>query len=158
MTLKDLLLRPVEFTYEKEGAYPPLRAALAGLSPAQAAWKPDPRRHSIWQIVRHLILWDEAALDALTGRPKAYQELQNADWREAKGDEREWDQDVARLHEVGSRLKERLGGMDDRDLEALIRPYTEAEPYPAAMRFLRTMTHSVYHCGQIRHLRALQGA
>lgn len=158
MTLKDLLLQQMDFTYEKEGAYPPLRAALAGLSATQAAWKPDPRRHSIWQIVRHLIQWDEAALDALTDRPRAYQELQSVDWREAKGDEGEWVQDVARVHEVGSRLKERLRAMDDRDLGALIRPYTEAEPYAAALRFLRTMTHSVYHCGQIRHLRALQGA
>jgi hypothetical protein len=29
--------------------------AVAGLTPQQAAWTPAPGRHSIWQIVEHIV-------------------------------------------------------------------------------------------------------
>lgn len=61
MTAKDLLLYLLEYTYEKEGAYPPLTTALAGVTAAQASWKPAGERHSIWQIVRHMPEWIEEA-------------------------------------------------------------------------------------------------
>src|SRR5206468_2869470 len=51
MTAKELLLYLLEYTYEKEGSYPPLPVALGGLTPVQASWKPAQERHSIWQIV-----------------------------------------------------------------------------------------------------------
>lgn len=57
MTAKDLLLYLLEHTYEREGAYPPLTTALAGLTAAQASWQPARERHSIWQIVRHMAQW-----------------------------------------------------------------------------------------------------
>src|SRR5947208_2524146 len=46
------------------------RKSVSGLSPAQAAWTPAPGRHSIWQIVEHMIFWREDNLCRLAGGPK----------------------------------------------------------------------------------------
>jgi len=58
LTLQELVVDHVHTTLYEEGWQwqPSLSKALEGLTAAQAAWKPSPARHSIWQIVRHLIL------------------------------------------------------------------------------------------------------
>src|SRR5204862_118909 len=40
----------------------PWEKSVADLSPEQAAWKPSPERHSIWQIVLHINFWRENEL------------------------------------------------------------------------------------------------
>jgi hypothetical protein len=69
LTLKELVVDHVHTTLydEKVQWQPPLDGALRGLTAAAAAWKPAPARHSIWQIVRHLILWKRAVLQAWDG-------------------------------------------------------------------------------------------
>ncbi len=71
LTLKELVVDHVHTTLEPEDWQwqPSLKEALEGLTAAQAAWKPTPERHSIWQIVRHLILWKRGVLDAWNGNP-----------------------------------------------------------------------------------------
>ncbi|MBI2247187.1 MAG: DinB family protein [Armatimonadetes bacterium] len=110
---RDLLLYLLEQTYEREGAYPPLTTATAGLTAAQASWKPARERHSIWQIVRHMTQWMEAGLDAIEAQPRVYEDLRGSDWRVASGDEREWQADVERLNRAYRRLKERLTAMSE---------------------------------------------
>ncbi len=158
MTAKELLLHLLDYTYEKEGAYPPLIAAVAGLTAAQAAWKPAPERHSIWQITLHMAHWMDAGLDALAGEPQVYEDLQRSDWHVPSGDEGAWRADVERLHTAYRQLKERLHAMTEKDLSGMLEPYQGKPWYAAAMRFARTATHDTYHLGQIRYLRALQGA
>lgn len=156
MTVKDLLAYLLEHTYESEGAYPPLRAVLQGLTAAQASWKPAAERHSIWQITRHMARWMEAGSEALAARPRVYEELRAADWGEASGDDRAWQADVDRMQAAYQRLKAQLQSMTEDDLARMIEPYQGKPGYPAAIRFARTATHDTYHLGQIRYLRALQ--
>lgn len=159
MTAKEILLYLLDYTYEKtDGTYPPLLAALAGLTAEQASWKPGPDRHSIWQIVRHISLWSEAGQEALAGRPKVYTELERSDWGSVSGGEREWQADAERLRGDARRFKERLQAMSESEIAALIEPYQGSRRYPAAIRFIKTATHDTYHIGQIRLLRALRGA
>ena len=158
MTSKDLLLHLLEYTYEKEGAYPPLTTTLAGLTAAQATWKPARERHSIRQIVRHMTQWMEAGLDAIEAQPRVYEDLQESDWQAASGDERAWLADVERLHRAYRQLKGRLTAMSEEDLAGMLEPYRGKPRYATALRFMRTATYDNYHLGQIRYLRALQDA
>lgn len=48
--------------------------------------------------------------------------------------------------------------MTEEDLSSTIEPYRGRSRYETAIRFARTATHDTYHLGQIRYLRALQGA
>ena len=159
MTVKEVLIYLLEYTYERtDGAYPPLTAALAGLTAQQASWKPSGERHSIWQIVRHMTQWMEAGMEALAGRPQVYLDLERSDWGAVSGDERAWQADVARLQRDYRQFKARLQAMSEDDLAAMLEPYRGISRYPAAIRFIKTATHDTYHIGQIRYLRALQGA
>ena len=48
--------------------------------------------------------------------------------------------------------------LDDAGLSRHIVWYKGGGTQPLAMRLVRTTTHDIYHSGQIRYLRALQGA
>lgn len=156
MTSKELLTYLLEYTYEKEGSYPPLAVALGGLTADQASWRPAADRHSIWQITRHMAHWMEAVLAAFAGYPQVYEDLQQSDWQAASGSEREWQTDTERLYAAYRKFQERLRSMTEEDLSKVIEPYQGRPKYSAAIRIARTATHDTYHLGQIRYLRALQ--
>jgi hypothetical protein len=158
MTVKELLLDHLETTFEKESWQPPLGKAIEGLSAGHAAWKPSRERHSIWQIVRHVIVWKQAVLDGWDGKVRDEGELERADWQEAGGDEAAWQADVRALQEITANVKERVRALDDTALSRLIPTYRGYPDQALAVRVARMATHDIYHAGQIRYLRALQGA
>ena len=45
-----------------------LRGSLRRVTPEQAAWRPGPARHNIWEIAVHAAYWKYAAWRRLTGR------------------------------------------------------------------------------------------
>lgn len=155
-TVKELVLHHLTYTFEKEAWQPPLSIAVAGLTAAQAAWKPGPERHSIWQIVRHLIRWKESVLAAMEGEPRSFRELTRGDWQEAGGDEAAWKADLSRLREVSLRLKSHAEALDDQSLGRPISSYAGTPPRPIDRRLLDMATHDEYHAGQIQYIRALQ--
>ncbi len=159
MTIKELVLDHVHTTvYQEDWQWQPsLNEALEGLTPAQAAWKPAPQRHSIWQIVRHLILWKRGVLSAWDGNPLDEAELEAADWQEAAGSAADWEKDRRTLLEISAQFHTRTQALDEEELSRHIVWYKSGGAQPLAMRLVRTTTHDIYHSGQIRYLRALQG-
>lgn len=159
VTLKELVVNHVHTTLHKEDWQwqPSLSEALGGLTAAQAAWKPAPQRHSIWQIVRHLTLWKRGVLKAWDGDPLDGAQLEASDWQEVTGSEADWEKDRRTLLDVSTQFLTRAQALDDAGLSRRIVWYKSGETQPLAMRLVRTTTHDVYHSGQIRYLRALQG-
>ncbi len=157
MTLKDLVLDHLEYTFEKEAWQPSLAMAVDGLNARQAAWKPAPGRHSIWQIVRHVTHWKQAVLAAVDGNPADLDALDRIDWAEASGDEGVWQADVRAVHTVSRRLIEMARAASEQDLSSPVPTGKGYPDQPLALRLVRTFTHDIYHAGQIRYLRALQG-
>ncbi len=96
LTMKDLLVKHLEYTFVK-GWQPPLWASVQGLTAEQAAWKPSPERHSIWMIVRHLLLWKRGVLNAWEGNLPDEGQLSASDWKEGSGTQAEWEADLAAL-------------------------------------------------------------
>ncbi len=160
VTLKELVVNHVHTTLHKEDWQwqPSLSEALEGLTAAQAAWKPAPQRHSIWQIVRHLILWKRGVLNAWDGDPPDGAQLEANDWQEIAGGEADWVKDRRTLLDISTQFLTRAQALDDAGLSRRITWYKSGEAQPLAMRVVRTTTHDIYHAGQIRYLRALQGA
>jgi len=162
LTLKAVLLHHLDHTFEKEAWQPSLAMAADGVMVRQAAWKPAPERHSIWQIVRHVSRWKQATLDAWDGTRPLYQagrgetdytrELDLTDWQQISGDEAAWTADVQTLHTVSTEVRRRVEALAEEDL---LQPFP-GEDMPAVFRLLRMATHDIYHAGQIRYLRALQ--
>jgi uncharacterized damage-inducible protein DinB len=160
LSLRELVVDHVHTTlYEEDWQWQPsLSRALEGLTAAQASWKPGPERHSIWQIVRHLILWKRAVLNAWDGRPPDGQELEVGDWKEVAGSEADWAKDRQTLLEISREFLTRAERLSDTELSRHIVWYKSGGTQPLAVRIVRTTTHDIYHSGQIRYLRALQGA
>lgn len=160
LTVKALVLDHLTYTFEKESWQPPLSEAVEGLTAQQAAWKPAPERHSIWQIVRHVTHWKRSVVAALEDQPLEYEGLERTDWPEVSGDDAAWQADVRALHEITRRIRERAEALDDTGLSQTYVWYEgkTAWAHPVAVRLVRMATHDIYHSGQIRSLRALQGA
>lgn len=158
-TLAQVVVDHVHTTlYDEDWQWqPPLSGALRGLSAAEAAWKPGPARHSIWQIVRHLTLWKRAVLQAWDGDPPDGGTVAAGDWREAAGTDADWEKDRRALLELSAEFLTRAQALDDAGLARPVVWYKNGVTQPLAMRLVRTTTHDVYHAGQIMYLRALQG-
>ncbi len=156
MTIKDLLSHLLEYTFEKESWQPSLSMAIEGPTAQQAAWKPSPERHSIWQIARHVTRWKQALVNSWEGQQLDYEELDGTDWQEVSGDDDAWQTDVQRLHAVSEQLKRLLDGLSDPDVQSTVKWYGKDRRVPFMV--IRVATHDIYHAGQIRYLRALQGA
>lgn len=118
------------------------RKAVEGLTAEQAAWAPAPGRHSIWQIVNHLIFWREYTLDLLAGKPKP--SPQDRDRLNFLAPERVTEQ-------AWAQTRERLADSQRRIREALADEKTPLDRLPYHI------PHDAYHVGQIMYLRAMQG-
>ena len=119
--------------------------ALEGLTPEQAAWRPPGvagKRHSIWQLVLHMVFWRESWLRrAATGQKPSEQELATCNFPEIKEvSQRAWDEALARF-----------GSTQDRTAAAL----KELDPKNDPITYY--LPHDCYHMGQIMYLRAMQG-
>lgn len=160
VTVKDAVLDHLEYTFEKEAWQPSLAMAVEGLTAEQAAWKPAPARHSIWQIVRHVLHWKRGVIAALDGRPMDVDVLERTDWAEVSGDDAAWQADVRELHTIYQEFRRRLEPMAEGGFSQTYVPYQGKEEWsqPLALRLIRVFTHDIYHAGQVRYLRALQGA
>jgi uncharacterized damage-inducible protein DinB len=120
----------------------PWRASIEDLSAQQAAWTPALDRHSIWQIVLHMIFWRESWLKRAAGGPRHTDEEQErlnfpdiTDTSEAA-----WATACQRFADTQSRIAEALRNSD---------PATDPLTY--------FLPHDCYHFGQIAYLRAMQG-
>lgn len=159
LTMKEVVVDHIHTTLNKEDWQwqPSLTEAVEGLTAAQAAWKPATARHSIWQIVRHLILWKRAVLQAWDGDPQDGDEVDAGDWQEAAGRDADWNRDRRMLLDISTEFLARAQALDDVALSRQIIWWKTGQIQPLAMRVVRTTTHDIYHSGQIMYLRALQG-
>jgi uncharacterized damage-inducible protein DinB len=127
--------------------------AIKGLTAQQAAWKPSPQRHSVWQIVRHVTHWKRFLLEAWDGKQPDPEAYGAADWQDAGGEDTAWRADVESLHAVSRQIAERVRDAGDEDLLQPIPGWKK----PAAVDLIEMGTHDIYHAGQIQYIRALQG-
>lgn len=154
ISVKDAILYHFEYTFEKEAWQPSLAMSMEGLSAAQAAWKPAPGHHSIWQIVRHVTRWKRAVYDDWNGKKPDYAEVERGDWQEVSGDDAAWQADVRALADITQRF---TSWVQAKPEDTVVQPL-EGDDVALGLRLMRMATHDTYHAGQIRYLRALQGA
>lgn len=131
------------------GDYPSFLDALEGLTAAQAAWKPSPERHSIWQIADHLIKSKEWERQMIEGQRPA-----PPPWGDPTGDDNAWQATIQRLRDAQARLLQAIEHLTVDDL--MKRPPTRLK-WSVVNLILNKGAHDAYHAGQIRYLRALQG-
>lgn len=120
--------------------------SVDGLTAEQAAWQPPDAggrpRHSIWQVVEHVIFWRENLLGRLDGGPRpTATELANRNFPQpGQASDQAWADTRLRFQESHERV---AVAVRDR--------------FDVAAGMMELLPHDCYHMGQINYVRALLG-
>ncbi len=144
--MNHVLLDLLDEAFDKKSWHGPnLRGSLRGVTAEQAAWRPGPDRHNIWELALHAAYWKYVVRRRLSGEKRGSFELPGSNFfsRPCEGrSETAWKADMDILI------------AEHRKLRAVITKL--AAPSSEQARLIRGIAaHDLYHAGQIRLLRRL---
>lgn len=126
---------------------PSVREVLADVTPEQAAARPIPAAHSIWEIVLHMRFW-EAAVEA-RARGSKLEVTPERDWpRVTDSSVEAWRASLQALERGHRRLRSTIGRLDASQLAEQIGPRTTLYGLLHGI-----VQHDLYHAGQIAVLK-----
>jgi hypothetical protein len=131
-----------------------LRGSVRRVTPAQAAWRPNARRHNIWEIVVHAAYWKYAAARRFTGSTRGSFPLKGSNWfrRPAGRPAYEaWKSDLGLLDDMHDSLRTAVMRLSSQDLTT-IPPGTKVSNFAILSG---VAAHDLYHAGQIQILKRL---
>lgn len=139
------LLSQLRRAYEGEAWHgPALMHILAGVMAAQAARRPIPSSHTIWELVLHISAWESAVISRLEGRYEA--EPDEGDWPAVTDtDEAAWQATLAKLDHTHRGLREAVSRFDEGRLHERLAEGKES----AYFAINGVIQHTLYHAGQI---------
>jgi hypothetical protein len=134
---------------------PNLRGSLRGLTPRQAAWRPAPGRHNIWELVVHAAYWKYVAWRRLTAAKRGSFPLEGSNWllRPQAMTARALRGDIELLEATHRTLRAAVAGLAPRDLA--VKPPTSNVTNRALLTGIAA--HDLYHAGQVQLLKRLGG-
>jgi hypothetical protein len=140
-----MLLDLLDEAFDKKSWHGPnLRGSIRGVTAKQAAWRPRPDRHNIWELTLHAAYWKYIVRLRLTGDKRGSFVVPGSNFfvRPIAETEAAWKKDVEIL------------ATEHRKLRAFISRATQ--PSRAQAHMIRGVAaHDLYHAGQIRLLRRL---
>ena len=146
-----LLLQIIDSGYNRKAWHGPnLGQSLRGVSAEDAAWRPAPGRHNIWEIAVHAAYWKYAVRRRLRGDPRGSFACEGSNWFArpssiADDKEKAWLEDKRLLEREHQKLREAVAAL----------AYGGTGRVPFA-HIYGVAFHDVYHAGQIRLLRRLR--
>lgn len=149
-----LLLELIDESFIRQAWHGPnLRGAIRGLTPRQAARRPGPGRHSIWEIVIHCAYWKYIVRRRILGEKRGSFYLKGSNWftAERPADLRIWRRDVKMLVQYHETLVNAVKSLRPSSLRKTPRGSTVSTA--AILRGIAS--HDVYHAGQIQLIKRL---
>ena len=134
---------------------PNLRGTLRGVTAKEAAWRPAPDRHNVWELCVHAAYWKYAVRRMLTGEKRGSFAFPGSNWFARPGSDASasaWKKDLALLREEHRRLKAAISPLRAGDLT--LRP--RGSKYVVARLIQGAAAHDLYHAGQIQLLKRLR--
>lgn len=131
---------------------PSIKELLANVTAEQAASKPLPEAHSIWEIVLHIAAWEEGALLRLAGERAELSAEE--DWPHVTDtSEAAWRETLELMERNHLRLRGAIAGLDDSRL-----PERVVDGMSSIYGTLHgVIQHNLYHAGQIALLKKAYG-
>jgi uncharacterized damage-inducible protein DinB len=132
-----------------------LRGSIRRVSLDQAAWRPNSRRHNIWETVVHSAYWKYAASRRFTGDARGSFPLKGSNWfrRPLEKTDKKWKADIALLDEMHRVLRQAVSRLAAADLAR-----TPSGKKVSNFSLLAGIAaHDLYHAGQIQLLKKLYG-
>ena len=152
----DSLLGLLDEGFDRKAWHGPnLRGSVRGVTAEEAAWRPAPGRHSVWELVVHAAYWKYAVRRQLTGEKRGSFPLLGSNWfaRPDGPDDAAWQEDLRLLLGEHRRLRAVVEALSPAALGA--RPRGSRHTAEALVR--GAAFHDVYHAGQIQALKRLRG-
>ena len=154
-TAVSMLLRILDEGYERKAWQGPnLKGSLRGVRAVQAAWRPGPGRHNVWELAVHCAYWKYAVWRLLTGEKKRAFALKGSNFfarPEGRETERAWREDLATLEGTHRKLRDAVAGLKDKDLAKRL----PGSKYRTDTLVYGVASHDAYHTGQIQVLKRL---
>ncbi len=145
----QLALALLDEGYEKKTWHGPnLRQSIKGVTAKQAAWRPGPGRHNIWEVTLHAAYWKYAVRRRIEGGKRGSFALKGSNFfvRPEKG----------KSNEAAWRADKELLESEHRALRAAVAKVLRT---PRAVKLMRQLYgvafHDIYHAGQVRLLRRM---
>ncbi len=152
--MTDTLLALIDEAYDHRSWHGTnLRGSIRGLSIAEAARRPSPGRHNIWELVVHAAYWKYAVRRLLTGEARGSFPLKGSNWwsRPDRRTPAAWRADVALLAAEHRRLRAAVVGFPARRWPKR----ASGSIYSHAALVRGAAAHDLYHAGQIQLLKRL---
>jgi hypothetical protein len=144
-----LVLALFDEGYQKKTWHGPnLKQSIKGVTAKQAAWRPAPGRHNIWEVLVHAAYWKYAVRRRIEGGKRGSFALEGSNFfaRPEKG----------KLSEAAWNADKKLLEQEHRVLRAAIVKVLRGSRAQKELRPLYGVAfHDIYHAGQIRLLRRL---
>lgn len=148
-----LLLDVVDEAFDRPAWHgPTLRGALRGVTEAQANRRPGRGRHSIRELTVHAAYWKSVVRRRLGAGTPASFPLAGHDWFEPAAS-RSWKDDLRLLVDEHRLLRAAIAAYPQRALGKVV----DRKKQTAAYTIRGIAAHDLYHAGQIRLIRTLQG-
>ena len=148
------LLAIIDAAYDRKSWHGTnLRGSLRGLTVAQAAWRPQPGRHNIWELIVHAAYWKYIGLRRLTSGARGSFPLSGSNWlaRPQEPSERALKADIALLGDMHRALRDAVAALPARELAVTPRGSTVSN----FALLSGVAAHDLYHAGQIQLLKRL---
>jgi len=151
-----LLLRAIDQAYDRKSWHGPvLRGSLRGVTAVEAAWRPAPKRHNVWEIALHAAYWKYRILRRLYHPAEIRFPYPGSDYfprPEGAPSEAAWRADLKVLADVHRALRAAVAALTDAALDSI----PEGSKTPIVDLVLGIAYHDIYHAGQIQLLKRLR--
>jgi uncharacterized damage-inducible protein DinB len=152
MTEIQRLLDQLERAYQGDAWHgPSVTALLDGVTARQAAAKPVPGGHSIWELTLHISLWQDVARRRL-GKEVIGDPPPQVDWPAIESPtDAAWQKALQDLRESYQNLRKSVSQLPDESLNEIV----PSKRYSIYVLLHGVIQHSLYHAGQIAILKKL---
>lgn len=135
---------------------PSVMVLLNGVTAEQAAARPIPGAHTIWELTQHIRAWEGACLRRLNGDPAQLPDSE--DWSGVNDhSEAAWAKTKQMLVDTHNKLLEALASIDDSRLDQPIMNHPEIPFSSTYVTLHGGVQHDLYHAGQIAILKKALG-
>jgi hypothetical protein len=145
-----LLLDLLDEAFDKKSWHGPhLRSSIRGVTATQAAWRPQPGAHNIWELTLHAAYWKYVVRRRISGEKRGSFVLAGSNFfpRPLATTEAAWRADVGIL------------AAEHKKLRDVVAKLSSARLNKKNLHLIRgAAAHDLYHAGQIRLLRRLGSA
>jgi hypothetical protein len=147
----QLILTLLGEAYEKRTWHGPnLKQSIRGVTAKQAAWRPGPGRHNIWELTVHAAYWKYAVRRRIEGGKRGSFVLKGSNFFARPED--------GKLSGAAWRADKNLLEREHRALrESIARVLRTPRRNKLLPQLYGVTFHDIYHAGQIRLLRRLMG-